>query len=451
MRTRLVLPLTLVVLAAAGAVVLASPPVRAFMQFNRVRYLMNDHQYARALLEWERLRDRYAELAERHPGFAEQLFAEAGEFHLQLAPYATPEQLAERERLLELARERERLAPLARRLELRLSLQGGTRATTATLPIAREILRREPEDVEALWWAVRAQYDGRRPLELPADLLEHRALVDAASGDGAPRSAEAMRRLYLRALVDLHDGDWAHAAKVLEVCRQKFDWTATDDLPLALACLRAGRPDAAILALRTFLDQHPNDGEAMELLLEARVQLRQWAEAAAVYDRIRQALGPQAADGALTAAMPGGGTAARDLWRVVAAVADAGGEMLDLAGDQARVLAEESDLDAQTCLTLLEWLVRSGQSDLARRLVERRRETGGVPAAATLEALAALFAGGEAQDGALAVQTVNQLLTRDSTIHLTLNVPARASAIVVEADSYGTRNRPIVHIESRGA
>jgi hypothetical protein len=457
-------------LVLAGAVGLLAPPVRLFFALNRLKYLVNDHRYLEAMRQWERLARRRPDVRDRRSGFEREIIQRAMSYYASPAAQTDTEAKRDLGAFLDLVARHQDLAPLGRRLQLCLSLRDDL-PTSDTLAGARRILDNEGYDIEALWWAVRCQYDPRRPLTIPAELLRFRKEIQQPPPVGkAVGRQEFVRLLYLRALLALADRDWARAAYLLEDYNARNGWQVDDNFPLGMVLLESGRPDAAVSHLLQYLAAHPNDAEALSCLLEAYLRLGEVAWAAATLDRLRplDATAARRTPAAIHAPPPAPGA---DPIVALAAAATTTGPLhtdarlwqwLDWAArdpaqraavDQAadRLIAAAPDTPAAQA-ALLGWCLRRQHSASARRLIGylAARPPGVAVSADAARRAAGLYL----RDAAFtpgdpaAAHPVNLLLTRDATRTIDVELPAGATLLMLQAVGYASGGVwPVCHVD----
>jgi hypothetical protein len=460
---------------AAGAA-LFTPPARAFFALNRLDYLLNDHRYLRAMRDWEGLIARRPAIADDRPDFERRIIGEAMSYYTSPAIDADPRARADLVEFLALIAERPELAPLGRRLQLRLSVRDD-RATTPTLANARAMLDGDGYDSEALWWVACTAYDPHDPLTIPAELIRFREPILRPLAAGQVRSPEDDRRnLYLRALIALADRDWARAAYLLEIYDAGAAPTDRHQLPLALALLRSGQPDAALAPLQQRLASDPTGRQALALLLEATLRMRRLAWAAEIFDRLA-AVDPAAATHTLADTLgierPGpmvdpltvlaGGCAASGpffadarLWQLLDRLAKTPAQRaaVDHAAEAMIERALPADPDAQAIL--LGWCLRERRVEpaqqlchkLANSLPERALDPNAAARAAAFLLRGAGWPDGPNPPAPLKSLPVNRLLTRDATLTMTVDLPTSAALLLLQATGYPSGSvGPLAHVD----
>jgi hypothetical protein len=462
-----------------GAALLASP-TRLFFRLNRLEYLLKDRRFLEAMREWDSLVEANPGARERRPDFERRVIHAATSYYLSpVAEQAGGPGADELDLLLQRIAERPDLARMGRRLQLRLSLHDG-RSTSPTLAAAAAVLENEGFDLEALWWFARSRYDPRHPLDVPPELAQFRRTLLQPTTPGTIVSREdAVRNLYLRALIALSDRDWARAAYLLEHYSAEDAWLPEDNLPLGIALLKSGRADAAVGPLLQYLRSHPDDTLARSRLLESYVRQRSSAWAAATFDALR-AIDDAAAAAALASACdlriaPGEDAIvllARELaasgprfgdialWRLLDRVAPTGSRRaaVDLA---AEALIDASLRDPAAVAPLLAWTLRQPPLDAVIRLTDalNRARSEDPSAHPAPRASVSPEVAGRAISTLLEIPSLipapaplvvrlNNHLTRNTTIAVSVNLPEGASLLALHASGYVAQGVwPVLHVD----
>ncbi|HOE95744.1 MAG TPA: hypothetical protein PLS90_03900 [Candidatus Sumerlaeota bacterium] len=467
MTPRRIILVTVLLVGVAGGALLFTPPVQRHLRTNRVLYLRNAHAYAEALESFRELKRRVPELPRNLQAFERETVEHASAYFLRDGGMLSDADRARYAAFQAAVREEGDLAALGRRLELQLAARRDG-PSTATLAAARAVLERDGYDLEALWWAVRSQYDPCRPLTLPAELvawrdpLEARAPFDPLHPDRQPSAQQQQRKVYLMALLALADRDWASAAARFEEYarldsrEEEARSTAGDELPQALALLRSGQPAAAAYLLQ----REASEPTAAALLVEAWLALGEPDRAAMRYDAAR-AIDAAGAERLLTEYLGLAAAAGNDplltlahsnlrthadglmLWRFAERASD---------GDSpaARALAQtaagwlEPGASETEAIQIAQFALQRDQPELARRAAAAVRS---VPLGRSLQRLIASRADG-ATSGPRVAQDLSLLLTRNATRHFDLNLPPEAELVVINLQGYPADGVwPLVHVE----
>ncbi len=434
----------------AAVVMVMGALARERLQHNRLRYLVNDHRYLEALVDYDELRVGAPDGTEPIEGFAAGLLERAHDYYHQFDLSAgSPAEIQYLSILDEVGQRHPRLASQALRLRLEL-LAGRDGPAPATLAAARAVLE-HGYDERALWWAARCQFDPSDPLRTPPELIQWRGLVDQPT----PTRSERLR--YLDALLALSDRDWSRAASIFDADPPA---AGLEDAELAhgLALLRSGRPEDAIPHLRRDLQRHPERLASLQALLEGLLAIGQyhWALPAALE---LAAAEPTRLEAALRAVFPAvaGATdplaalldnlkpatpADIELWDLLARLAPADLARADAAAQ--RLLAQaEPRTDALARLT--EAALWREDAALLGAIEERLAIRPADPAVASLRTALAGATGG---NGNPAAQTLNLYLSRNATRHAPLTIPEGARVALFHLQGFPAGALwPVLHLE----
>ena len=446
----------------------ASPPAQLYFRANRVRYLVNTHQYQQAFSDYDRLTADFEGAAARLPDFEAQTAQQAHDHYLDpLSAIRNPQSAIDYSRLLDDLEQRSALAPMARRMRLEAMTRVTNEMTTGPARAARAILNHEGYDHEALWWVALEQYNPDQPLEIPPEVIEYRHAIESPlEVGGEPSERQILHTTFFRALIALNDGDWAGAAHLFERNQERSPGATPFALAHGLALLRSGRPDAAIAPFEQALRAHPDHAHTLAYLCEAYLAGENYPGAAQTLDAARRmdsALEPEI----LERAFPGAGrtfsallkTIGRDgLWRGDVALWGwiEGLIQQDPTGrrtlfETAQKLIDGGGLDPTDRATILQACLRNGKSDLIDRLIQSPQATAS-PDLAAVRRLAAWYPQREqagAASGPLWSDQPGLLLTRSETKRIPIEMPrGDASILLLMVQGFPSGDGwPIIHVD----
>lgn len=470
MRRKTAILILLAVSAAVLATVLASPAMRFHLRLNHAAYLTNAHRYLDALGEYERLAQDFPNAPGLSGAFEQRMVKKAGEYYLKAAARPGAEPTAY-EAFLEAVQRRERLAPLARRMRLQLMAQRD-RNTTPTLAAARDILRHEGYDPEAIWWAAYSQYEPRAPLRIPPELIRYREAVEKPAGPDERRSEEQLRReVYLKALLALADHDWAAAADDFSQYRRpNLTGSEPTDLAQGLALMKAGRPEAAAQVFLRYRRANPQDTGSLAGLVEAYLAIPNYPWAAYALDEIRMmdpareneilksSFGLPETEGqplvALCQAIASGGAGSREvtLWSWLNQMARSPEERRAAAKTADALIARGTTRPDERA-SLLQYCLWRGRLEMADKL------TTASTAGLATEALQCQAIGrvlhwyprrdnDQTSPSLARAEQLNLLLTRNMTQHFSLGLKPDDSVLVLMIQGFPAHGVwPIIHLD----